>query len=263
MHGALSVAKTGLSAQDTNLKIISNNLANVSTVGFKKDRAVFEDLLYQIRQQPGAQNAGDAQLPSGVQLGNGVKLVSTQKMFEVGELEVTERNLDLAIGGPGFFRIELPNGGVGYTRNGQFHIGPQGRVVTADGNPLLPAIIVPPEAIEIQVGTDGNVAAVIPGQQANDLLPLDQIQLANFINPEGLQSQGANIFIETAASGAPQQSVAGEDGTGFINQGFVENSNVNAVEELVKMITTQRAYEINSKVISTADQMLSFVTQQL
>lgn len=262
MHGALHVAKTGVSAQDTNLKVISNNLANVSTVGFKKDRAVFEDLLYQIRRQPGAQNADDAQLPSGVQLGNGVKLVSTQKMFEVGDMEVTDRQLDLAIGGPGFFQIQLPNGDIGYTRNGQFHTGANGQVVTAEGYPLVPEIVIPPNVVEVAIGTNGQVQGVINGEEAQ-LLDLGDIQLANFINPQGLQSRGSNVFIETAASGPALLSVPGEDGTGFINQGFVENSNVNAVEELVNMITTQRAYEINSKVISTADQMLSFLNQQL
>ncbi|WP_151702608.1 flagellar basal-body rod protein FlgG [Nitrincola alkalilacustris] len=261
MHGALHVAKTGLSAQDTNLKIISNNLANVSTVGFKKDRAVFEDLLYQIRRQPGAQNAEDTQLPSGLQVGNGTRLVSTQKMFQTGEMQVTDNAFDLAIGGAGFFQVLLPNGETGYTRNGQFHLGPEGQLVTAEGFPLLPEINVPQDAIEVSIGSDGTVQAVVAGQVELD--DLGQIELANFINPQGLQASGANIFIETAASGAPQVVIAGEEGTGFINQGWVEGSNVNAVEELVNMITTQRAYEINSKVISTADQMLSFATQQL
>lgn len=262
MHGALNVAKTGISAQDANLKVISNNLANVSTVGFKKDRAVFEDLLYQMRRQPGAQDAGDAQLPSGLQFGNGVRLVSTQKMFEVGEMEVTERKLDLAIGGAGFFQVELPTGEIGYTRNGQFHLGPNGQIVTAEGFVLLPGIEIPPDTIEVNIDARGFVSVVRAGLQ-EDPEGLDQIQLANFINPEGLIARGSNLFLETAASGAPQIAEPGLDGVGFINQGFVENSNVNAVEELVKMITTQRAYEINSKVISTADQMLSFINQQL
>ena len=260
MHGALHVAKTGLSAQDTNLKVISNNLANVSTVGFKKDRAVFEDLLYQIRRQPGAQNADDAQLPSGLQLGNGVKIIGTQKMFEVGELEVTDRNLDLAIGGAGFFRVQLPNGEIGYTRNGQFHIGPEGQVVNGQGYPLDDDLVIPAGTVEVQIGSNGTVQYF--GDRA-ELLGVQNIELANFINPQGLQSRGGNIFLETASSGAPDILVPGEGGVGFINQGFIENSNVNAVEELVNLITTQRAYEINSKVISTADQMLSFATQQL
>ncbi|WP_409523844.1 flagellar basal-body rod protein FlgG [Nitrincola sp. MINF-07-Sa-05] len=261
MHGALHVAKTGLSAQDTNLKIISNNLANVSTVGFKKDRAVFEDLMYQIRRQPGAQNAEDAQLPSGLQVGNGTRLVSTQKMFQTGEMQVTDNSFDMAISGGGFFQVLQPNGELAYTRNGQFHLSNEGQIVTAEGFPLEPEINVPEGAVQVSIGVDGTVQAVIAGEvEPQDL---GQIELANFINPQGLQATGSNLFIETAASGAAQVVIAGEDGTGFINQGWIEGSNVNAVEELVNMITTQRAYEINSKVISTADQMLSFATQQL
>ena len=239
MHGALFVAKTGLSAQDTSLKVISNNLANVSTVGFKKDRAVFEDLLYQTVRQPGAETAEGNQLPSGLQLGNGVRVVGTQKMFSTGEIQVTDETFDVAINGRGFFQVTMPNGDIGYTRNGQFHLNSDNELVTADGTV---EVVVAGDATPTQIGT---------------------LEIADFVNPQGLQAIGQNLFLETAASGAPQVAQPGEEGLGILRQGMLEASNVNAVEELVNMITTQRAYEINSKVISTADEMLSFVTQQL
>ncbi len=261
MQGALHVAKTGLSAQDTNLKVISNNLANVSTVGFKKDRAVFEDLLYQIQRQPGANSAADSQLPSGLQLGNGVRTVGTQKLFQEGEFQVTGESFDVAINGRGFLQVQLPNGDIGYTRNGQLHLDSEGRLVTAEGYPLEPEITLPGEVLTMSIGNDGTVEVVVAG----DATPqeIGQLEVANFVNPQGLQAIGQNLFLETAASGAPQVEVPGENGTGILQQGMLEGSNVNAVEELVNMITTQRAYEINSKVISTADQMLSYVNQQL
>ena len=261
MHGALHVAKTGLSAQDTNLRVISNNLANVSTVGFKKDRAVFEDLLYQIRRQPGAQNADDAQLPSGLQLGHGVRTVSTQKQFETGDLQITDRTFDIAINGRGFFQVLQPNGDAAYTRNGQFHLNGDGQIVTAEGYLLDPEITLPGEVVNFSVGVDGTVSADIAGDPNPQVL--GQIELADFVNPEGLQAIGQNLFIETASSGPANILNPGEEGVGILKQGMLEGSNVNAVEELVNMITTQRAYEINSKVISTADQMLGFATQQL
>lgn len=261
MHGALHVAKTGLSAQDTNLRVISNNLANISTVGFKKDRAVFEDLLYQIRRQPGAQNAADAQLPSGLQLGHGVRTVSTQKQFFTGDLQITDQPFDLAINGKGFLQVLQPNGDIAYTRNGQLHLNGENQVVTAEGFPIEPAIVLPGEVVNFSVGQDGQVTVVVAGDPNPQ--EIAQIELADFVNPQGLQAIGQNLFIETAASGAPIVVNPGEEGTGILKQGMLEGSNVNAVEELVNMITTQRAYEINSKVISTADQMLSFATQQL
>ncbi|MBR9883886.1 MAG: flagellar basal-body rod protein FlgG [Oceanospirillales bacterium] len=261
MQGALHVAKTGLSAQDTQLKVISNNLANVSTVGFKKDRAVFEDLLYQVRRQPGSDTATDSQLPSGLQLGNGVRTVGTQKLFEEGEFQVTGESFDVAINGKGFLQIQQPNGEIAYTRNGQLHLDGEGRLVTSEGYPLDPEITLPDQVQSFSISNDGRVEVVVAGD-ANPR-EIGQLELANFVNPQGLQAIGQNLFVETAASGAPQTAVPGEDGTGIMQQGMLEGSNVNAVEELVNMITTQRAYEINSKVISTADQMLSFVTQQL
>ena len=261
MHGALFVAKTGLSAQDTSLKVISNNLANVSTVGFKKDRAVFEDLLYQTVRQPGAETAEGNQLPSGLQLGNGVRVVGTQKMFSTGEIQVTDETFDVAINGRGFFQVTMPNGDIGYTRNGQFHLNSDNELVTAEGYLIEPAITLPDDVQSFTVGVDGTVEVVVAG----DATPtqIGTLEIADFVNPQGLQAIGQNLFVETAASGAPQVAQPGEEGLGILRQGMLEASNVNAVEELVNMITTQRAYEINSKVISTADEMLSFVTQQL
>ncbi|MBY4675923.1 flagellar basal-body rod protein FlgG [Marinobacterium arenosum] len=261
MHGALFVAKTGLGAQDTNLKLISNNLANVSTVGFKKDRASFEDLVYQMRRQPGAQSSEESQLPSGLQVGSGVRVVGSQKLFEDGDSIVTGETYDLAISGRGFFQISLPNGDLAYSRNGQFHINPDGQLVTAEGYLLEPNITLPEEVVEVTVSADGLVNVITAGDPNPQ--EIGQIQLADFINPAGLQAMGQNLFLETAASNAPILNNPGDGGAGLINQGMLEGSNVNAVEELVNMITTQRAYEMNSKVISTADQMLSYVTQNL
>ncbi len=261
MHGALHVAKTGLSAQDTQLKVISNNLANVSTVGFKKDRLEFEDLLYQIRRQPGAATGEDSQLPSGLQLGSGVRTVGTQKLFHTGDMQITDQAFDLAINGRGFLQVLQPNGDIAYTRNGELHIDGENRLVTAEGYPVEPAITLPNEVTNFSVGNDGTVSVTVAGDPNPQ--ELGQIELADFVNPQGLQAIGQNLFTETAASGAPIVGVAGEEGRGIIKQGMLEGSNVNAVEELVDMITTQRAYEMNSKVISTADEMLGYVSQQL
>ena len=261
MHGALHVAKTGLSAQDTQLKVISNNLANVNTVGFKKDRLEFEDLLYQVQRQPGAITGEDSQLPSGLQLGSGVRTIATQKQFHTGDMQVTDQPFDIGINGRGFLQVQMPNGEIGYTRNGQLHIDSENRIVTAEGYPIEPAITLPGEVINFSVGTDGSVSVQLAGEAAPQELP--QLELADFVNPQGLQAIGQNLFIETAASGAPIIGMPGEEGRGIVQQGVLEGSNVNAVEELVNMITTQRAYEMNSKVISTADEMLGYVSQQL
>lgn len=261
MHGALNVAKTGMTAQDTNLKVISNNLANVSTVGFKKDNVVFEDLMYQIRRQPGAQTGEEAQLPSGLQIGLGVRTVGTQKLFGTGEIEITDEAFDVAINGRGFLQVTLPNGDTAYTRNGQLHLNADNELVTAEGYLLEPAITLPSEVVSFSISTDGVVQVTTAGNSAPS--DIGQIQLADFVNPQGLQALGQNMFQETGASGAPLISNPGENGTGILLQGSLEGSNVNAVQELVDMITTQRAYEMNSKVISTADEMLSFVSQQL
>ena len=261
MLPALWVAKTGLAAQDTNLTTISNNLANVSTTGFKRDRAEFQDLLYQIKRQPGAQSTQDSELPSGLQLGTGVRIVGTQKNFTAGSLQTTEQPLDMAINGRGFFQIMQPDGTTAYTRDGTFHLDSNGQIVTASGFTLEPAIVVPADAETFTVGQDGTVSVTVPGNAAAQII--GNLQTADFINPAGLQAQGGNLFLETASSGAPQLGTPGLNGFGTTMQNTLETSNVSTVEEMVNMITTQRAYEMNSKVISTADQMLSFVTQNL
>ena len=261
MLPALWVSKTGLSAQDMNLTTISNNLANVSTTGFKRDRAEFQDLLYQIRRQPGAQSSQDSQLPTGLQLGTGVRIVGTSKMFTEGSLQTTEQPLDMAINGRGFFQILQPDGTVSYTRDGSFHLDSNGQLVTSQGYSLEPAIVLPAEVQTFTVGEDGTVSVTVSGDPAPQVV--GNIQTADFVNPAGLQAIGNNLFLETGSSGAPQVGTPGLTGLGTVLQNTLENSNVSVVEELVNMITTQRAYEMNSKVISTADQMLSFVTQNL
>ena len=261
MMNALWVSKTGLEAQDLALTTVSNNLANVSTTGFKKDRPVFEDLIYQIQRQPGANTSADSRLPSGLQLGTGVRTAGTQKIFTEGSLEITDNPLDLAINGRGFFQILMPDGTIGYTRDGTFHINNEGVVVNANGYPLEPEIAIPDQTSELNISQDGIVQAVMFGDPAPQ--ELGQIDIVDFINPAGLQSAGGNIFMETAASGAPQAGVPSEDGFGAMIQGALENSNVEVVEELVKMITVQRSYEMNSKVVSAADQMLQFLTQNV
>ncbi|MCL6700787.1 flagellar basal-body rod protein FlgG [Pseudomonas sp. T1.Ur] len=261
MLPALWVAKTGLSAQDTNLTTISNNLANVSTTGFKRDRAEFQDLLYQVKRQPGAQSTQDSELPSGLQVGTGVRIVGTQKNFNAGSLQTTEQPLDMAIDGRGFFQILQPDGTTSYTRDGTFHLDSNGQIVNASGFALEPAIIIPNDAQTFTVGRDGTVSITIAGNPASQVI--GNLQTADFINPAGLQAVGNNLFLETAASGAPQIGTPGLNGFGTTLQNTLETSNVSTVEEMVNMITTQRAYEMNSKVISTADQMLSFVTQNL
>ncbi|MBV4475780.1 flagellar basal-body rod protein FlgG [Pseudomonas sp. B2M1-30] len=261
MLPALWVAKTGLSAQDTNLTTISNNLANVSTTGFKRDRAEFQDLLYQIKRQPGAQSTQDSELPSGLQVGTGVRIVGTQKNFTAGSLQTTEQPLDMAIDGRGFFQILQPDGTTSYTRDGTFHLDSNGQIVNASGFALEPAIVIPNNAQTFTVGRDGTVSITVPGNAASQVI--GNLQTADFINPAGLQAVGNNLFLETAASGAPQVGTPGLNGFGTTLQNTLETSNVSTVEEMVNMITTQRAYEMNSKVISTADQMLSFVTQNL
>ncbi|TBW59086.1 flagellar basal-body rod protein FlgG [Marinobacter halodurans] len=261
MHPALWVSKTGLSAQDTNLATISNNLANVNTTGFKRDRAVFQDLLYQIHRQPGGMSSENSQLPSGLQLGTGVRVVGTAKQFTQGNLQVTDQPLDMAIDGRGFFQVLKPDGNIAYTRDGQFQLNSDGDIVTANGYPIEPNINVPDNTTHITVGTDGTVTAVV-NDSANPV-QLGQITTVDFVNPQGLQAIGNNMFVETNASGAPQEGDPGIDGLGAIQQGMTESSNVEVVEELVNMITTQRAYEMNSKVVSTTDQMLQFLTQNV
>ncbi|WP_404363146.1 flagellar basal-body rod protein FlgG [Marinobacter sp.] len=261
MHPALWVSKTGLSAQDTNMSTISNNLANVNTTGFKRDRAVFQDLLYQVNRQPGGLNTENNELPSGLQLGTGVRIVGTAKQFSQGNLQVTEQPLDLAVSGRGFFQVQLPDGEIAYTRDGQFQLNSDGDIVTPSGYLLDPNINVPEDATTVTVGRDGTVSAVVNNQPAP--VNLGNITLVNFVNPQGLQAMGDNLFRETNASGDPTEGEPGIAGLGTIEQGMTEASNVEVVEELVNMITTQRAYEMNSKVVSATDQMLQFVTNNI
>lgn len=261
MHAALYVSKTGLSAQDTALKTISNNLANVSTVGYKRDEAVFQDLLYQVKREPGGLTSQDSQLPSGLQVGTGVRIVGTTKQFTQGALEVTDQTLDLAVNGRGMFQILMPDGTIAYTRDGQFQVNSTGEVVTANGHPLEPAITVPENVATVTIGSDGIVTATINGETGSQ--QLGQIDTVDFINPQGLKAIGNNLFRETEASGNPAAGTPGLNGYGDIKQGVLELSNVEVVEEMVNMITTQRAYEMNSKVVSTADQMLQYISQNL
>lgn len=261
MHPALWIAKTGLEAQQTRMGVISNNLANVNTNGFKRDRAVFEDLLYQNVRQPGAQSSQDTTLPSGLMVGTGVRTVATEKLHTQGNMVQTGNSLDISIQGRGFFQILRPDGNLAYSRNGAFQLDAQGQMVTANGYLLQPGITVPQNAQSITIGNDGTVSVTTPG--STQPTQLGNIQLADFVNPAGLQPIGENLFLETAASGNPQNGNPGLAGIGSVVQGSLESSNVNVVEELVNMIETQRAYEVNSKAISTSDKMLQYVNQQL
>jgi flagellar basal-body rod protein FlgG len=259
MIRSLWIARTGLDAQQMNIDVIANNLANVNTNGYKRSRAVFEDLLYQTLRQPGAQSSQQTTIPSGLQLGTGVRPVATEKIHTQGNLQRTENALDVAINGPGFFQVLLPDGTTAYTRDGAFQKDAQGQVVTASGYPLQPAITVPADAVTVTIASDGTVSAL----QAGSATPtqIGTIQLASFVSPSGLQAVGENLFLETAASGTPAPNTPGSNGVGLLNQGYVETSNVNVAEELIAMIQTQRAYELNSKAISTSDQMLGRLAQ--
>jgi len=258
---ALWVAKSGLDAQQTRMAVISNNLANVNTTGFKKGRAIFDDLMYQNIRQVGAQTTQNNQLPTGLQLGTGVRTVATEKIHTQGNVQQTENALDVAINGRGFLQILTPNGDINYTRDGSLKLDSTGQLVTSGGLTLEPAITVPQDAISVTIGTDGTVSVSQPGNATP--VQVGQIQTANFVNPAGLEAVGDNLYRESAASGAPILGTPGQAEYGPLVQGALETSNVNVVEELVNMIETQRAYEMNSKAISTTDQMLSFVTQQL
>ena len=259
MKPSLWIAKTGLEAQQTRMGVVSNNLANVSTTGFKRDRANFEDLFYQTVRQPGAQSSQDTILPSGLMRGTGVRVVSTEKLHVQGGVTQTGNSLDVAIEGRGFLQILRPDGSVGYTRDGSFKLDGQGQIVTSNGFLLQPGITVPPNSLSITIGQDGVVSVLEPGNTAPT--QVGNIQLADFVNPAGLQPLGQNLFMETVASGAPIISEPGQNGVGTVYQGALESSNVNVVEEMVNMIETQRAYEINSKAVSTSDAMLQRITQ--
>ncbi|WP_126444170.1 flagellar basal-body rod protein FlgG [Sulfuricystis multivorans] len=259
MIRSLWIAKTGLDAQQTNLDVITHNLANVSTNGYKRQRAVFEDLLYQNLRQPGAQSTQATQIPSGLQLGVGVRTVATEHIHTQGNLQKTENPLDIAINGQGFFQIQMPDGTLAYTRDGAFQRDSNGQIVTASGYPLSPAITIPADAVSVTISRDGIVSVLQAGQATPT--QVGNIQLATFINAGGLQSIGENLYLETASSGTPTPNTPGTNGAGLLNQGYVETSNVNVAEELVTMIQTQRAYEMNSKAVSTSDQMLARLTQ--
>lgn len=261
MTSALWNSKTGLDAQQTRMTVISNNLANANTTGFKRDRAVFEDLIYQNVRQPGAQSSQDTQLPTGLQLGTGVRVVATEKLFTQGNVSQTDAPLDIAIQGRGFFEIQLPDGTTGYTRDGSFTLDSQGQIVNSSGYVLQPAITIPPNVTSITVGVDGTVSTLTSGDNAPT--QVGNIQLVDFINETGLQPRGENLFLETAASGSPTPGTPGQNGLGTMIQGALETSNVNVVEELVNMIETQRTYEVNSRAIETADSMLQYVNNNL
>ncbi len=261
MNAALWIAKTGLDAQQTRMSVISNNLANVNTMGFKQSRAVFEDLLYQNVRQAGGQSSQDTVLPSGLMLGTGVRMVATEKMFSQGNMVQTDNSLDVAVQGKGFFQVLRPDGSLGYTRDGSFQRDAQGQLVTSSGYLVQPAVTIPEDTLTITIGNDGVISVMQPGQVAPT--QVGQLQLADFINPAGLQPVGENMFLETASSGAPQTGNPGLNGIGSLVQGALESSNVNVVEEMVNMIEAQRSYELNSKAISTVDQMLGYVANNL
>ncbi len=259
MIRSLWIARTGLDAQQTSLDVIANNLANVSTNGFKRARPVFEDLLYQTLRQPGAQSSQSTQIPSGLQLGTGARPVSTARIHTQGSLQQTGNDLDVAINGAGFLQVLLPDGTTAYTRDGSLQKDNQGQLVTSSGYPIQPSVTIPSDALTVTISSDGVVSVTQAGSSA--VTQVGTLQVATFINVGGLQSIGENLLLETASSGAPTPSTPGSNGAGSLNQRYVETSNVNVAEELVSMIQTQRAYEMNSKVVSTSDQMLSRLTQ--
>ena len=259
MIRSLWIAKTGLDAQQTQMDVIANNLANVSTNGFKRSRAVFEDLLYQTLRQPGAQSSQQTQIPSGLQIGTGVRPVATERIHTQGNMQQTGNQLDVAISGAGFFQVQMPDGTTAYSRDGSFQTDSQGQLVTASGFPIQPALTIPANAINVSIGRDGIVSVTQPGVAAP--VQVGSLQLATFINPSGLQSRGENLYQESGSSGTPSTNVPGTNGSGLLSQNYLETSNVNVVEEMVNMIQTQRAYEINSKAITTSDQMLQKLSQ--
>jgi flagellar basal-body rod protein FlgG len=259
MLRTLNIAASGMAAQETSLEAVSNNIANANTVGYKRQRMEFQDLLYQTVRAPGTATGPNTQSPGGLQVGNGVRVVGSNRLFEQGTLHTTTNPLDVAIEGRGFFVIERPDGTQAYTRAGALQTDGEGRIVTPEGEPLDPAITIPPDATGIAIGSDGTVSVTLPGQQ--DPVEVGQITLAAFVNPGGLQAIGHNLYISTAASGEPQLGTAGTDGRGTLLQGAIEHANVNVVEEMIGLISAQRAYEINSRVISAADEMLRAATQ--
>lgn len=261
MNQALWAAKTGLDAQQTRMAVVSNNLANVNTTGFKQGRAVFEDLLYQNIRQSGGQSSQDTQLPSGLSLGTGVRVVATEKLFTQGSIIQTGNAMDVTINGRGFFQILMPDGSLGYTRDGSFQKNSQGEMVTASGYIVQPGITIPDGAQSITIGTDGVITVQLAGQSSPT--QIGTLETVDFVNPVGLQPRGENLYVETASSGTAQPGTPGINGLGSLLQGSLEGSNVNVVSELISMIETQRAYEMNSKAISTNDQMMQYLNNNL
>ncbi len=259
MINSLWISKTGMEAQQMQLDVISHNLANVSTTGYKRANAVFEDLMYQNLRQVGANTTEQSQLPTGLHLGLGVRTVATSRSFAQGTVQQTTNNLDVAIQGSGFFQITMPDGTTQYTRDGSFQVDNQGRLVTSNGLPVANGVTIPANAKNITIANNGTVTASIPGTTAPQ--NIGTIALASFINPAGLEPQGQNLFAESPASGQPSTGTPGANGLGMLSQGFLESSNVNVVQELITMIQTQRAYEMNSKAIQTSDQMLQKLGQ--
>jgi flagellar basal-body rod protein FlgG len=261
MIRSLYIAATGLQAQQTSMDVISNNLANVNTTGFKSARTVFQDLLYQNLTQPGAQSSQTTQYPSGLQLGTGVTPVATERLMTEGNLTQTGNSLDVAINGQGFFQVLQPNGTIAYSRDGTFQLSNQGQLVTSNGYLVQPTVTIPASAQSITIGNDGTVSVTLPGQAAPQ--QVGTLQLASFINPTGLQSIGTNLYLQTGSSGSPNTGQPTLNGLGSVQQGYLESSNVNVVSALVDMISTQRAYEINSKAVQASDQMLQYVEQNI
>ncbi|MGZ5998267.1 MAG: flagellar basal-body rod protein FlgG [Rhizomicrobium sp.] len=252
---ALSIAATGMLAQQTNVEVIANNLANMNTTGFKEQRAEFEDLLYQNISQPGANSSDTGTLlPSGIQLGAGVRTAAVYRVTTQGDFKQTDNPLDMAVNGPGFFRVQQPDGTDAFTRAGNFGLSPEGQIVTDQGYTVSPGIAIPANALSIAVNAQGQVSATVAGQTAPQ--NLGTLELTRFANEAGLRAIGNNLYLETPASGSPQAGVPGSAGYGTLQQKFLETSNVNAVEEITSLITAQRAYEMNSKVVTAADQML-------
>ncbi len=259
MMRSLWISKTGMEAQQTQLDTISNNLANASTNGYKRSHAVFEDLMYQNLRQSGANSTDQTTTPTGLQVGLGTRAVATSRSFSQGNLQQSSNPLDVAISGQGFFELQMPDGTTGYTRDGSFQVSATGQLVTNNGYTVQPGITIPANATSVTIGSDGTVSVVLPTQATPQTV--GKLQVASFINPAGLDPKGQNIYAETAASGTPNPGTPGQNGLGQVQQGFVETSNVNVVEELVGMIQTQRAYELNSKAIKTSDDMLARLTQ--
>ncbi|GFZ86489.1 flagellar basal-body rod protein FlgG [Dyella caseinilytica] len=259
MFSSLWIAKTGLDAQQTEMDVISNNLANASTTGFKSSRANFQDLMYQNEGQPGGQTTEQTQTPSGMLLGTGVKVVGTEKLFTQGAITQTGNSLDVAVQGNGFLQVTMPDGTIAYTRDGSLQEDSTGQLVTSDGYPVTPAITLPTNVNSVTIGTDGTVSVTSNG--STKPTTIGTIQLANFVNPAGLESMGQNLYLETESSGTAQTGQPGVNGMGTLSQGSLESSNTNVVEEMVNMIQAQRTYEMNSKSISAVDDMLSFVIQ--